>query len=84
MAGSHTQPAAQRQTLDSVVRRLTSLAVAATSVLAEVMGDQDAPSSSKVRAADIVLTRMLQTRELAQLEQRLAALEAALQPKVTV
>jgi hypothetical protein len=69
---------AQRQALDAVVRRLTSLSVAAGSVLARVMTDEGATSASRVRAADIVLGRFVQLRELAQLEQRMAALEAAL------
>jgi hypothetical protein len=73
--------AAQRQALDAVVRRLTSLSVAAGGVLARVMGDESASSSARVRAADIVLGRFVQLRELAQLEERLTALEAAIKAK---
>lgn len=70
--------AAERQALDATMRRLTSLSVAATSVVAHLLGDDDVPSATKARAADIVFGRMLQWREVMQLEERLAALEAAL------
>src|SRR5688572_2088606 len=70
---------AQRQTLEAVIRRLTTLANAATGVLAKVMADDRATAASKVRAADIVLDRLLQLRQQLDLEQRLAAIEQALQ-----
>jgi hypothetical protein len=47
-------------------------------VLASVMNDDEATAASKVRAADIVLDRLMQLRQLVQLEERLAAIEAAL------
>ena len=61
--------------LDTVSRRLVSLAVAATDVLADVMANQANPATVKLRAADIVLNRLLQVRELIDLEQRVTDLE---------
>jgi len=69
---------AQRQALDATLRRLTSLAVAATSVIAKVLADEGVSAATRLRAADMVLARLLQWREVMQLEERLAALEAAL------
>jgi hypothetical protein len=41
------------------------------------MAERDAPIGPRIRAADITLSRLLQVRELAVLEDRLTALEQA-------
>jgi hypothetical protein len=40
------------------------------------MTDAEAAASTKVRAADVVLARLLQLRELVSIESRLSALES--------
>ncbi len=47
----------------------------AAGTLAKAMGDAATPAAKKVRAADAVLGRLLQLRELATLEARVAELE---------
>jgi hypothetical protein len=49
---------------------------AAVSVLVKIMVDPDAPTSSRVRAADVVLERASKAIELEDLDQRIAELEA--------
>jgi phage terminase small subunit len=70
--------AATRAAIDVTVRRMATLSVAATGTLAKTMTDADTPAAVKVRAADVILSRLPDWRELTQLEERLAALEAAL------
>jgi transposase-like protein len=60
----------------ATVRRLASLSGQAVSVLAEAMAAADT-WPARIRAADIALARVLQLRELHELERRIAALEAA-------
>jgi hypothetical protein len=59
-------------------RGLVALGEKAKRVLSETM-DNDNPSAAatRIRAADIVFSRLLQLRELVSLEERVAALEAA-------
>ena len=44
-------------------------------VLHDVMRDTNAPVSARLRAADIVLSRLLQLRELVQLDTKVTELE---------
>lgn len=69
---------AQREALGVVQRRLVSLSVAATSALAKVMNDPDAPHHALLRAADIALHRQQTLRELNEIEQRLVEVEQRL------
>jgi len=68
---------AESRALDEVSRVLIRLSRAAVGTLAGAMADREAPLGARVRAADITLNRLLQVRELATIEERLAALEAA-------
>lgn len=69
--------AAQAQAIDATIRRLADLSGEAVSTLRAAMKGKSTPIGSKIRAADIVLGRLLALKELGDLEQRIAALEAA-------
>ncbi len=56
---------------------LVRLGRTAVATLAKAMSDPATPPATKVRAADATLSKLLQLRELATLEQRVAALEAS-------
>lgn len=60
--------------LESLSRSLVALGEDATQALHDAMSKTN-PPGARVRAADIVLSRLLQLRELVELEQRIAALE---------
>jgi hypothetical protein len=62
------------EAIDATVRRLAALSGSATSVLADAMCT-DEKTPVRVRAADIVLSRLMSLREQFELEQRIAALE---------
>lgn len=64
------------EAIDATVRRLTHLSASAVDTLSDAMGSGEL-TGVRVRAADIVLGRLLALRELHDLEQRIAALEAA-------
>lgn len=66
---------AERESMKNLTISLMILADKATDTLQSVMENEKALDSSKVRAADIVLGRLLQTRELLELEERIAKLE---------
>ena len=68
---------AEAQAIDEVSRVLIRLSKSAVGTLAAAMAERDAPIGPRIRAADITLSRLLQVRELAVLEDRLTALEAA-------
>jgi len=68
---------AEAQAIDEVSRVLIRLSRSAVGTLAAAMADREGPFGPRIRAADITLSRLLQVRELAVLEERLAALEAA-------
>ena len=68
---------AESQAIDEVSRVLIRLSKSAVGTLAQAMAERDAPIGPRIRAADITLSRLLQVRELAVLEDRLAALEVA-------
>ena len=66
---------AEARALDDLSRLLVRLGRTATATLAKAMGDPAAPYPTRVRAADATLARLLQLRELATLEGRVAELE---------
>jgi transcriptional regulator of acetoin/glycerol metabolism len=68
---------AEAQAIDEVARVLIRLSRSAVGTLAQAMAERDAPIGPRIRAADITLSRLLQVRELAVLEERLTALEQA-------
>jgi transposase-like protein len=68
---------AEAQAIDEVARVLIRLSRSAVGTLAQAMAERDAPLGPRIRAADITLSRLLQVRELATLEERLTALEQA-------
>ena len=68
---------AEARALDDLSRLLVRLGRTAAATLAKAMAEPSAPWATRVRAADAALGRLLQLRELATLEARVAALEAA-------
>lgn len=69
--------AAEAEALDELSRLLVRLGRTAAATIAKAMNDPSTPPATRVRAADVALGRLLQLRELAQLEARVQALEAA-------
>ncbi len=69
--------AAEAQALDDLSRVLVPLGRTAAGTLARAMSDATVPWATKVRSADATLGRLLQLRELATLEARVAELERA-------
>lgn len=69
---------AEAEALASLSRALVRLGDNATATLEQAMGDDESSWSVKVRAADVVLSRLLQLRELVDLEQRVSELERQL------
>lgn len=67
--------AAEAQALDDLSRLLVRLGQTAAGTLAKAMADAATPAATRVRAADVVLGRLLQLRELATLEARVVVLE---------
>ena len=67
--------AAEADALDELSRSLVNLGRTAADTLATAMEDADVPWATRVRAADATLGRLLQLRELATLEARVAELE---------
>ena len=67
--------AAEAEALDELSRSLVGLGREARATLAAAMQDPSAPWATRVRAADASLGRLLQLRELATLEARVAELE---------
>ena len=68
---------AEADAIDEVSRVLIRLSKSAVGTLAQAMAERDSPIGPRLRAADITLSRLLQVRELAVLEDRLTALETA-------
>ena len=66
---------AEAKAIDDLSRMLVRLGRTATATLAKAMTDAATPMSTRVRAADVSLSRLLQLRELATLEARLTELE---------
>lgn len=69
------------QALDDLSRLLLSLGETAISTLRIAMEDDSIPANTKVRAADIVFSRLLQFRELVSLEERVSELESEIRNK---
>lgn len=65
-------------TLGAAADRLTSLALGASVVLAQIMNDTTQPASVRVRAAAVILARAVPVREASWVEDRLAHIESAL------
>jgi len=63
---------AEAAALDELSRSMVRLGRTAAETLEVAMGDSTAPWTTRVRAADAVLGRLLQLRELATLEARVA------------
>jgi hypothetical protein len=70
---------AEAAALDDLSRVLVGLGRTAIATLHEAMRESGTPAATKVRAADVTLSRLLQLRELAQLEARVQALETAVE-----
>jgi hypothetical protein len=68
---------ARRDAFSQSSARLQQVSVAAASVLAKMMLDQNQPAAVRVRAADRILERARQSLELEDIEARLSALERA-------
>lgn len=68
---------AEAQALDDLSRMLVRLGGTAAGTLEQAMTDPATPPATRVRAADAVLGRLLQLRELATLEARVNDLERA-------
>lgn len=68
---------AEAQALDDLSRMLVRLGATAAETLAQAMSDSTTPPATRIRAADAVLSRLLQIRELATLEARVNELERA-------
>lgn len=66
---------ATRQALEGLSRSLIVLGDKAARTLEEALDAFQTPTGAKVRAADIVLSRILQLRELVDLEARVTELE---------
>jgi hypothetical protein len=66
---------AESDAMKAVSRSLVSIADKAAGVLAGILDDPAARDSSKVRAADVVLGRLLEIRGMAELEARIQKLE---------
>jgi hypothetical protein len=65
--------------MDAAIYDLAGLASVAVETLGAVMHDQDTSAGVKVQAANIALARLMDLREGKDFEQRLAAIEKALQ-----
>lgn len=66
---------AEAKALDDLSRLLVRMGRTAAGTLAKAMSDAATPPATRVRAADVTLSRLLQLRELATLEARVAELE---------
>lgn len=66
---------AEARALDDLSRLLVRMGRTAAATLAKAMSDATVPPATRVRAADVALSRLLQLRELATLETRVAELE---------
>ena len=68
---------AEADALAVATRGLVRLAADAVNTLGDAMTDKDAATGARIRAADILLTRLPQLRELVTLEGRVSKLEAS-------
>jgi transposase-like protein len=67
--------AAEALALAETTRRLVALSGHALTTITGVMLDATEPGAIRLRAADVILQRLLQLRELVTLEDRITALE---------
>jgi len=67
--------AAEAEALRALSRKLIALGSKATATVEATMDDMEIPASVRLKAADTVLARLLQLRELVDFEQRLSGLE---------
>ena len=67
---------AESAAIEQAVRRLSALSALAVDTLGAAMSDGESSYGVKIRAADIVLSRLVTLKELHDLETRIAALEA--------
>ena len=67
---------AEGDAIDESVRRLISVSAAADSVIVTIMSNRDNPPGVRLRAAGMVKESLVRLRELRNIEERLAALEA--------
>lgn len=65
----------ESELINSIARRLVSLADNALRTIQELLDDPQASSSVRLRAAENVLAHLLRVRELATLEERVTNLE---------
>ena len=72
---------AETEALTGLSRSLVALGVKATQTLEKTLSDQDSSAGARVRAADIILGRLLQLRELVSLEERISRLEQHIENK---
>ncbi len=70
--------AASKQSIDTAILRLSELSGQAVDTLREVMTDKTASAGNRVQAANIALARLLDLRELQELEERLQKIEKEL------
>ena len=70
---------AEAAAIDDLSRMLVRLGRSATATLAKAMTDSTVPWSTRVRAAEASLGRLLQLRELATLESRVTELERSVE-----
>jgi hypothetical protein len=68
---------AEADAIDTASRRLVGLSDTAIDTLAGILTDEETAPALKLRAAQAILDHLLKLRELATVEARLAALEAA-------
>ena len=66
---------AEAASIENLARELVRLGEKAARTLDEAMTAEDATTSARVRAADIVISKLLQLREMVDLEKRLQTLE---------
>jgi hypothetical protein len=69
--------AAKREAYGQAIARLHQMASAAVSTLGKVMVDPNTPASTKVRAADSILSHTSKAMEIEDIEARVTALEGA-------
>jgi len=69
---------AESEALEGVCRSLVSIASKASGALETVLDNEKALDSSKIRAADVVLNRLMQIKEIYEIEKRLTEIERQL------
>lgn len=73
--------AAEAAAITAAVTRLAELAGEAVATLKTIMQDKEAAAGTRVQAANIVLARLMDLREFASFEERLARLEESINEK---